>query len=88
MSDFNVKVGIGAEPNSGFGPFGFGIRYEAGNTLADFCSGNSLILCNTFYMYHTRQQYTWISPGLTYHNQIDFIAIRKKWKDCVNDSKS
>ena len=88
MGDFNAQVGIGAEPNSVIGPFGLGIRNEAGNRLAEFCSVNSLLLCNTFYKHHSRQQYTWTSPDLRYHNQIDITASRKKWKDCVNDSKS
>ena len=88
MGDINAKVGISAEPNTGIGPFGLGIRNETGNRLTEFCSVNSLILCNTFYKYHPRQRYTWISPDLTHHNQIDYIATRKKWKDCVNDSKS
>ena len=86
--DFIAKVGIGVEQNSGIGPFGICIRNEAGNRLAEFCSVNNLILCNTFYKHHPRQQYIWISPDLTHHNQIDYIAIRKKWKDCENDSKS
>ena len=55
MGDFNAKVGIGAEPNSGIGPFGLGIRNEAGHRLAEFCSVNSLILCNTFYKHQPRQ---------------------------------
>ena len=88
MGDFNAKVGIGAESNSGIGPFGLGKRNEPGNRLAEFCSVNSLFLCNTFYKHPPIQWYTWISPDLTHHNQIDYIAIRKKWKDCVNYSNS
>ena len=55
MGDFNAKVGIGAEPNSGIGHFGIGIRNEGDNGLAEFCSINSLILCNTFYKHNPRQ---------------------------------
>ena len=54
MGDFNSKVGIGAEQNSGMGLFGLGIRIEAGNRLSEFCSVNSLTLCNTFYNHHPR----------------------------------
>ena len=87
MGEFNAKVGLGAEPNLRIGPFGLGIRNEAGNRLVVFCSVNSLILYNTFFKHHPRQWYTWMSPDVTHHNQIDYIAVRKKWKDCANDSK-
>ena len=43
MGDFNAKVGLGEEPNSGIGPFGLGIRNKVGNRLAEFCSVNNLI---------------------------------------------
>ena len=57
MGDLNAQVGIGVEPNSGIQPFGLGIRNEAGNILVEFCNANSLILCNTFYKHHSRQQH-------------------------------
>ena len=36
MGDFNVKVGIDAEPNSGIEHFGLDRRNEAGKRLAKF----------------------------------------------------
>ena len=52
MGDFNAKIGSGVlleEEREVIGQFGLGARNERGNSLIDFCAGNSLRVANTMF---------------------------------------
>ena len=88
MGDFNAKPGDIEERESGVGKFGLGRRNDNGERLASFCNVNELILTNTCFKHHERNRYTWLSPDGNTRNQIDHIAIDKRWFSSMLDAKS
>src|SRR6218665_700439 len=51
---------------------------------------HELSLSNTEHAHHPRRlgPYTWTSPDIKTRNQIDCIAIEKKWKGAIRNCKS
>ena len=86
MGDFNAKVGN--EVNGANGGLGMHEANEAGERLIDFCLHHQLVLTNTCFTQHPRRLYTWISPDAQTKNQIDFIAISRKWKTSIRKCKT
>lgn len=82
MGDFNAKVGKGREEDI-VGHFGLGERNERGERLVQFCIENNLMITNTFFQKPERKLYTWKSPGDWTRNQIDYILIRKRFRNSV-----
>ena len=70
------------------GPFGLGDRNLRGERLISWCDANELILTNTWFKKHPRLLWTWKSPGGGYKNQIDFIAINKRFRNAVKDTRT
>ena len=62
--DWNAKVGSQETPGV-TGKFGFGVQYEAGKRLTEFCQENALFIANTLQQ-HKRRFYTWTSPDGQY----------------------
>ena len=85
MGDLNCKVGKG-EQGTVVGKYGLGERSERGDVLVQFCEEKNLTLVNTQFMQHPRRLYTWSSPGDLYRNQIDYIMIRQRYKNCVKNA--
>ena len=88
MGDFNAKAGDVEYRESGVGKFGLGRRNENGERLASFCKLNELTLTNTCLKHQKRNRYTWLSPDVNTRNQIDYIAIVKRWFSSILDAKS
>ena len=82
MGDFNAKVGRGKEGDI-VGKFGLGERNDRGERLIQFCVENDLMVANTFFQKPNRKLYTWKSPGDWIRNQIDYILIRKRFRNSV-----
>ena len=59
--DWNAKVGSQETPGV-TGKFGFGVQYEAGKRLTEFCEKNTLVIANNIFPQHKRRLYTWTSP--------------------------
>ena len=87
MGDFNAKVGSDQFEDL-IGPFGLGDRNFRGERLISWCDANELILTNTWFKKHPRLLWTWKSPGGGYKNQIDFIAINKRFRNAVMDTRT
>ena len=83
MGDFNAKVGSNGTERSIVGVHGLGDRNDRGQLLVDFCAANELMVTNTLFRQHPRRLYTWTSPRGSYRNQIDYLLIRKRWRNSV-----
>ena len=87
MGDFNAKVGMEAMEDV-VGKFGIGNRNERGDRLIEFCQINNLTISNTWFQHHPRKVYTWKSPGDIVRNQIDYIMIKKRFRNNVKQAKA
>ncbi|RUS89973.1 hypothetical protein EGW08_002240 [Elysia chlorotica] len=82
MGDFNAKVGKGKEGDT-VGNYGLGERNERGQRLIHFCVENDLMIANTFFQKPLRKLYTWKNPGDWRRNQIDYILVRKRFRNSI-----
>ena len=87
LGDFNAKIGKGAYQDI-IGPHGLGDRNSRGDRLQCFCLEKDLIIANTYFQHPNRLLYTWKSPGDLARNQIDYILIRKRFRNSVKNCKT
>ena len=87
MGDLNGKVGKERTTNI-TGQYSLGTRDKRGERLIEFCQQNKLIITNTYFKQHPRKLYTWKSPDRETRNQIDYILINKKFRNCVKQAKT
>ena len=86
LGDWNAKVGEDAFKNCG--------RYripetnEGGLRLLEFACYNDLVLENTLGKHEVSRRWTWHSPNGGYHNQIDYIMVRRRFMTNVNTAKT
>uniref|UniRef100_A0A914WUD7 Reverse transcriptase domain-containing protein n=1 Tax=Plectus sambesii TaxID=2011161 RepID=A0A914WUD7_9BILA len=73
MGDFNAKIGMQQRNERALGRFGFGVRNERGERLANFCNNNRLFVLNTLFRKSPQRKWTWRSPNGTTKNEIDYI---------------
>ena len=90
QGDWNAKIGEDAYENW----IGTCRRYcntksnERGQRLLEFASYNDLMLANTFDPHKASRRATWHSPNGKYHNQINYIMVRKRFRSSVNIGKT
>ena len=87
--DFNAKVG-GDNRNRErtMGKFGLGNMNENGLLFAEFCEEHELVIGGTMFQHKEVHRYTWESPdGLT-RNQIDHIAVCRRWAASLQDVRT
>ena len=87
IGDLNAKVGEGKH-NAVVGVHGLGERNERGQKLIDWWAANNQIITNTWFKQHPRRKWTWKGPGGQFRNQIDYIAIEKRFRNAVKYSKT
>ena len=76
IGDLNAKVGR-QEISGVTGKFGFGVLYEAGKRLMEFCQENAQVIANTLFKQHKRRLYTWTSPDSQHRIRlIIFVAAK------------
>ena len=85
--DWNAKVGSQEIPGV-TGKFDLGVENEAGQSLVDFCQGNTLVIAKTLFQQHKRKLYTWTSPGSQFWNQIDYILCSQRWRSFIQSAKT
>ena len=56
--------------------------------LLEFASYNNLKVVNTFGPRKPSRRWTWHSPGGYYHNQIDYIMVKRRFQSSVNVAKT
>ena len=61
---------------------------EGGLRLLGFASFNDLVLANTFCHHKASRKWTWHSRSGQYHNQTDYILVRKHFRSGVNIAKT
>ncbi|KAK7907147.1 hypothetical protein WMY93_015759 [Mugilogobius chulae] len=87
MGDWNAKLGEEYEyPITG--RYGIGERNERGEELAHFCRTNNFVVANTLFQHPKRRLYTWKSPGGNYRNQIDYILVNARFRNCIKQAKT
>ena len=87
MGDLNAKVGDERYQNI-VGMHGLGRRNERGERLMQFCQENKLIIANTWFQQPVRKLYTWKSPGDISRNQIDYIMLNERFRNCIKKAKT
>ena len=70
------------------GNFGLGNRNERGQMLIDFCKRNNMLVTNTWFKHHKRRIYTWKKPGDSARYQIDYILVKKRFRNGVKNARS
>ena len=87
--DLNAKVG---QDNEGLehvmGRHGLGERNENGQLFVDFCAGHDLVIGGTIFPHKDCHKVTWVSPDHKTENQIDHVAIGRKWRRSLLDMRS
>ena len=63
--DWNAKVGSQEIPGV-TGIFDLGVQNEVGQSLTEFCQGNTLVVANMRFQQHKRRLYTGTSPDGQY----------------------
>ena len=89
MGDFNAKVGadnIGYE--TCMGCEGLGDRNDNGQRFSDLCLENGLVIGGTVFQHKDIHKSTWLSPDGRTSNQIDHIAISRKWRRSMTDVRA
>ena len=84
MGDFNVKIGAGKDGKA-LGSFGLGTRIKKGHRLVEFCQEFKMSISYTHFQHKPRHLYTWKSPGDICRNQIDFIMVKERFRNCIID---
>ena len=87
MGDLNAKVGKERTTDI-TGQYGLGTWNKRGERLIEFCQQSKLIITNTYFKQHPRKLYTWKSPDGDTRNQIDYILINKRFRNCVKQAKT
>lgn len=89
MGDLNAKVGA---DNTGLehtmGRNGLGQMNQNGELFADTCSNFKLVIGGTIFPHKDIHKATWVSPDSRTTNQIDHIAISRKWRRSLLDVRS
>ena len=86
MGDMNAKIGKGRHSNV-VGNWGLGKRNERGDRLLEYAVKNDLRIMNTWFKQPPRKLYTWTSPGDIVRNQIDYIMINSRFRNCIHKVK-
>ena len=85
MGDMNAKVGL---ENKGYesciGKFGLGDRNNNGERFLDFCRENNMVIWGTLFQHKDIHKTTWTSPDGKTTNQIDHMAIGRKWRTSLH----
>ncbi|VDO70641.1 unnamed protein product [Schistosoma curassoni] len=89
MGDLNTKVGMndtGYENIMGW--HGLGERNENGESFANLCAFNKIVIRSTIFPHKRIHKATWISPDHTTENQIDHIYVSKTFGRAMEDVRT
>ena len=90
LGDWNAKVGEDALKNwkGTCGRYCNRETNERGLRLLEFACYNDLVLANTLGKRKVSRRWTWHSPNGGYHNQIEYIMVRRRFMTSVNTAKT
>ena len=84
LGDFNAKVG--SDTHGGItGNWGLGATNERGEALTEWCIQKDLCIANTFFEKKPEKLWTWCSPDKCTKNQIDYILIKRRFRNAILD---
>ena len=87
--DLNAKVGQDNEClEHVMGRHGLGERNENGQLLVDFFASHDLVISGTIFPHKNCHKVTWVSPDHKTENQIDHVAIGRKWRRSLHDVRN
>ena len=90
QGDWNAKIGSDAHKDW-VGVCGAHANAQTNKRvlrLLEFASSNGLLVTNTFGPHKNSRRWTWHSPNGEYHNQIDYIMVKKRHRASVNINKT
>ena len=87
QGDFNAIVGKGTGDKN-VGAYGLGQRNDRGNRLVGWVKEHDLIIGNTIFCQPSRRLWTWKSPGDRARNQIDYVMIKKRFRNSLISCKT
>jgi len=70
------------------GRHGLGNRNENGDIFIDLCANYDLIIGGSLFLHKDIHKATWVAPNHRTANQIDHMAISKKWRRSLHDVRS
>ena len=90
QGDWNAKIGSDAHKDwvGVCGAYANTQTNDRGLRLLEFASSNELFVTNTFGPHKSSRRWTWHSPDGKYHNQIDYIMVKKRHRSSVNINKT
>ena len=90
LGDWNAEVGEDALKNwkGTCGRYCNPETNERGLRLLEFACYDDLVLANTLGKRKVSRRWTWHSPDGGYHNQIDYIMVRRRLMTSVNTAKT
>lgn len=68
--------------------FGLGTRNEKGDHLVNFCRQHNMTIAKIFQNIHHRKKYTWKMPWDIRRYQINFIIVRKRFRNQIYKYKT
>jgi hypothetical protein len=89
MGDLHAKIendSLGLK--NVMGRHGLGTRNENGDMFIDLCVNYNLIIGGSLFPHKDIHKATWVAPHQRTFNQIDHIAISKKWMRSLLDVRS
>ncbi|VVC25567.1 Endonuclease/exonuclease/phosphatase [Cinara cedri] len=88
MGDFNAAMDCQVSQYTCLGKFGYEIRNPREERLIGFCEQYELNISNTIYKILNQRRYTWKAPGDIRRLQIDYILVKKKFRNQIKSSHS
>ncbi|XP_047106116.1 craniofacial development protein 2-like [Schistocerca piceifrons] len=64
---------------------GLGEMNDNGERFSDFCAIHDLVIGGTLFPYRRCYKITWVSPDIITENQIDHIAVSRKFRRSLKD---
>ena len=90
QGDWNAKIGEDASKNwkGTCGQYCNPGANERGLRVLEFAIYNKLKVVNTFGPHKPSRRWTWHSQGVDYHNQIDYIMVKRRFQSSVSIAKT